>query len=193
MRLGLYGGTFDPIHLAHLLIGEQARQELNLDRVIYMPSYISPHKRHHSISSAEHRLKMAELATQDNDSFFVSDYEIHQGGTSFTVHTLRHLHDQYNVSSDNLFLIIGADNLNTFNKWKQPDVILQLARLAVAGRPAHSPDSPVPEKRLVWLDSPLLEISASAIRQRLQNGVSIRYWLPESVRRYIFEHGLYKS
>lgn len=191
MRLGVYGGTFDPIHIAHLIIAEQARIDLNLDLVYFVPSYIPPHKTRKIISSSHHRLKMVEIAAATNPYFAVSDYEIAKKGTSYTVDTLRHYIDTYDLTPDQLFLIIGSDNFVDFDQWKDPEEIKSISQLVVAGRPHQQNDQHRQHDHIIWLNSPLMEISATDIRQRLTQGRSIRYLVPMGVENYIKMFKLY--
>lgn len=193
MKIGIYGGTFDPIHIAHLIIAEAARNDLKLDRVIFVPSYIPPHKPNRHISAAEIRIEMVERAVGDHSAFVVSDYEIRRQNISYTVETLRYFAEQYQIDRDHLFLIIGQDNLKDFDKWKEPEEILRLASLAVAARPEQPEIWPTMlEKAAIrFLNSPLMGISASVIRERVRNGQSIRYWVPSVVEEIIRQKGLY--
>ncbi|MDZ7371395.1 MAG: nicotinate-nucleotide adenylyltransferase [candidate division KSB1 bacterium] len=195
MRVGIYGGTFDPIHIAHLIIAETAHDDLNLDCVIFVPSYLPPHKPNRDITPAEIRLEMVRRAVADNSAFIVSDYEIRRQNISYTVETLRYFAKQWQIDREQLFLIIGQDNLKDFDKWREPEEIVRLASLAVADRPAQESTLPaVLDKAVIqYLSSPLLEISASAIRERIRNGKSIRYWVPAAVEEIIRENGLYRQ
>ncbi len=192
MKIGIYGGTFDPIHIAHLIIAERARYELNLDFLYFVPSYIPPHKTEKNISSSEHRLHMVKIAVADNPHLKVSDYEVSKKGTSYTVDTLKYFSQEYQLKPEELFLIMGADNLQDFDQWKNPEVIQSISQLVVAGRPqnnkAHTPNFPA-----IQLNSPLLEISATAIRERVKKGRSIRYLVPLEVENYIKMFKLYTS
>jgi nicotinate-nucleotide adenylyltransferase len=187
----MYGGTFDPIHLAHLVVAEYAQSELALDQLLFVPSYIPPHKLSKKISSPEHRLNMLNLVVDKNPNFDVCAFELEKGGTSFTIDTLKYLQKQYNVSRDNLYIVIGADNLVDFHHWKAPEDIRQTAQIVVAGRPRYKAENPVYDD-FHFLDSPLLEISASLIRERVREHKSVRYLLPDSVIQYIRDHGLYQ-
>ncbi len=189
MKLGVYGGTFDPLHLAHLIIAEFAREKYKLDKLLFVPSLIPPHKLSRKITSAGHRLQMLRLGIEGNDYFDICDYEILKNGTSYTVDTLRHLQQKYNLTREMIFLIIGADNLADFHLWKQPERIVEMAQIVVAGRPNYeNSDS---RFQALTLDIPLLEISASFIRERVKQGGSIKYLTPTAVEAYIKTHKLY--
>ena len=192
MKLGIYGGTFDPIHIAHLIIAEYAHSELLLDTLYFVPSYIPPHKLSKTISSHFHRLDMLQLAIGNNPKFSICDFELKKQGTSFTVDTLRYFYKNNNLAKKDLFLIIGADNLADFHLWKDPDGIVNLAQIVVARRPA-SPAANEKYTDVLTLETPLLDISASEIRKRIREGKSVRYMLPRNVEVYIKKHGLYRE
>jgi len=192
-RLGLYGGTFDPIHLGHLIVAEQARAELALQRVFFVLTPQPPHKSGAAISPVEHRLNMLKLALKDNSHFEASTVEVERPGVSYTVDTLRHFRAQAEFAEAELFLIIGADSLLELKNWREPQAIIHLARLAVYSRPGLDLHGAVPQfmQHTHLLNGPQVEISATDIRQRCSHGLSIRYLVPESVRNYILENRLY--
>jgi nicotinate-nucleotide adenylyltransferase len=186
-RVGLFGGTFDPPHLGHLLIAEWALEELELDRVVFMPAGSPPHKRRHELSAADARIAMTRLATSRNPRFRVSTLETRRRGLSFTVDTLREL--KRSTRGADLVLILGADSLDDFRNWHAPREIMRLATLAVAARPAAHR---VRRRRgVVALQNPPLALSSSAIRARVRAGRSVRYLVPDAVARYIARHRLY--
>jgi nicotinate-nucleotide adenylyltransferase len=190
MRIGLFGGTFDPPHLGHLVLAEWARVALRLDRVTFMPAGAPPHKRGRPLSSAAHRLAMTRLAVRGNPAFAVSALEVGRVGPSFTVDTLRALGRR--TPGARLFLLMGADSLADFPTWHEPGSIARLATLVVAGRPG--PDAPpahVPG-RVVVLDNPLVDLSSSALRARARAGRSLRYLVPDAVAAYVARHRLYR-
>lgn len=199
-KIGVYGGTFDPIHYGHLVLAEQAREQLRLDEVRFIPAAIPPHKQTRAITAAKHRLEMVELATVGHAAFTVSEIELRREGVSYTAETLRLLQEEQ--PDDDFYLLLGADGLRDLPTWRQSEEILRLARVAVACRPGSPPPSvallspPLPRaeaegicRRLVSM--PLLDISATDMRQRLAEGRSIRYFTPPAVVAYIFAHGLY--
>ncbi len=192
MRIGLYGGTFDPIHIAHLFVAEKAREEVSLDRVIFMPSANPPHKLKRRITPTENRIEMVQLAVANNPAFQASSLEVDRGGKSFTVDTLHQLAEAYDLPKDNLFMIIGADSLLDLPNWRLPEKIVQLCTLVVAGRPNYF-HSNVPDfiNKIVYLKTPMLEISSSQIREWVHEGKSIRYLVPPNVEEYIKLHHLY--
>lgn len=201
-RIGVLGGTFNPIHLAHLIIAETAREQQKLDHILFMPAAIPPHKRDHEIADGKHRLEMVELAIAGNPSFSASDRELKRSGVSFTVDTLESLKAE-NSNAEYVW-IIGADNVPDLPRWHRPLAILELAEIAVVQRlgsnlpPAGSlspPFTPEQAERILTnvIVMPLLEISSSEIRRRCREGKSIRYWTPAAVEAYIRHHALYRN
>jgi nicotinate-nucleotide adenylyltransferase len=199
-RLGVFGGTFDPIHLAHLIVAEHAREQLQLDRVLFVPAAEPPHKGSTEITAPRHRLEMVRLAIAGNRNFFECELELRRAGPSYTVDTLSELHRQFPDAE--LFLLLGADSLMDLGSWREPQRILQLAQIAVAARPDCWPipweklDCWLPEDRRAAIrrsviEIPLLGISSSEIRQRRRLGQSIRYLVPAAVEAYIDAHKLY--
>lgn len=194
--LGIFGGTFDPIHHGHLAVAEEVREALGLERVLLMPASTPPHKPGRPVTAAEHRLAMVELAIAGNPAFEVSHLEIVRGGASYTVDTLRALLAQ---GVTNPVLILSAEALAGFPTWREPERILELCRLAVAPRSGHAPLDhawvrdrfPGREDRVTFLSGPLLPISGSVVRRRAAAGRSVRYLVPDAVARYIADHGLY--
>ena len=200
MRLGVLGGTFDPPHVGHLLLAEEARLALGLGQVLFTPAGGPWRKAGQELSPREDRLAMVRLAVADNPHFAVSALEIEREGPSYTVETLTELRDQFGRETE-LFFIMGADSLADFPHWHEPQRILELARLAVAERP--EPEDVALEEgladdlaramreRVIWLRMPLVAISASVVRERVRRGLSIRRWVPPAVEEYIRQHGLY--
>jgi nicotinate-nucleotide adenylyltransferase len=194
--VGILGGTFDPIHLGHLLIAEEAREGLGLERVLLVPAAAPPHKPGGMATPAVHRLAMAELAIAGNPSFFVSRLEMDRGGPSWTVDTLAAL------AADGIeqpWFIMSAEALAGFPVWREPDRILGLCRLAVVPRGGYEPLDeawvavrfPGREDRVRFLAGPLLPISGSVVRRRAAAGRSVRYLVPDAVAAYIADHRLY--
>lgn len=189
--VGIFGGSFDPPHVAHLIVAEMLREQFALEQIWWMPAYQPPHKRDEGQTPAQHRLAMTEAATQNHASFRVSRHEVERQGISYTVDTLRLLRTRY--PGINFRLIIGGDSWADFDAWHRPDEIVQQVRLIVYPRPG-AVDLTVPDYyagRVSIAEAPLLEISSSTIRQRRRAGRSIRYLVPESVRTYIYDHALY--
>ena len=192
MRLGLYGGSFNPIHIGHLLIAEFVKEEFFLDEIRFIPTATPPHKRYDSILSADKRFHMIKLAVRGNPSFRVSDIEIKRGGISYTLDTLRQITGQLN-KGDALFWFIGMDNLIDFPNWHQPEEILKLCKLIVFARKGFEVEDVEPHLReqVLFSEAPLIEISSSTIRERVKKGLSICYFVPEPVRKYIQKYRLY--
>jgi nicotinate-nucleotide adenylyltransferase len=188
VRLGLFGGSFDPIHNGHLIIAQEAVWQLGLDRVVFIPTARPPHKPSRDLTAIAHRMRMAELAVDGLERADVSALEA-DDETAYTVDTLRRLHAQYG-SETRLHLLLGEDSLCEFETWRDPEEILRLAALAVYGRPGwQAPPVGPPHVRLL---GPLVEISSSEIRDRVAAGRPIRFWVPEAVRVYIARNGLYR-
>jgi nicotinate-nucleotide adenylyltransferase len=188
-RIGIFGGSFDPPHLGHLIIAEMAREVMRLDRVIFVPARRAPHKRHRRFTSARHRLRMTSLAISGHAAFVVSDIEVRRAGISYTVHTLHTLHKAFPHAA--LYLIIGEDNYRSFATWRYPEEILSLAELIVYPRTGKR----VRKFRATdhILRAPLVSLSSSEIRRRISSGLTVRYLVPDSVRRYIEQNHLYKK
>ena len=181
--VGVFGGTFDPVHVGHLAIANAALDELALDRVYFVPARHSPLKQDGPIASAEDRIAMLAAATHDETRFRVSPVELDRTGPSFTIDTLESLRDQ-----GPLFLILGSDAYADFERWREPARIRDLATIAVAARPG-APNAP---QGVRMLDLPLMDISSRELRARAARGRSLRYLVPEAVLRYIEEHRLYR-
>jgi len=200
VKLGILGGTFDPIHLGHLIIAEEAMSSLGLDRVLFVPAGDPWMKADTTITPKQHRLAMVLAAVGDNPKFKVSPSELERFGPSYTVETLEEFKEDYGLQTE-LFFIIGADALMDFGRWSQPERVLELCTLAVVGRPAQEePDlsaleSSLPgiRKRVAMVDDVAIGVSATDIRERVAEGRSIRYLVPPTVETYIQEHGLYKE
>lgn len=196
-RIGILGGTFDPIHYGHLAIAEEARVALRLQRVLLIPAAQQPLKLHRSAAPAEHRLAMTRLACAGNSAFEPSPIEIERSGVSYTVTTLEQLH------SDNLgelHFILGADALADLARWHAAERILTLARIVAVGRPGWAPAQPsllgalpLLAERLIMIEGPLMDLSSSEIRQRVAAGRPVRYLMPDAVVEYIDRHRLYRA
>ena len=198
MKIGVLGGTFNPIHRGHLAIAEAARAKLSLDKVYFVPAARTPLKEDASILAAEHRLRMVRLAIGDYPDFKLSTVEIDRPGPSYTVDTIAELRDKLGAENE-LFFIIGWDSLSQFPRWREPARIIQMCRLVAVPRPGYSfPDRvsletalPGLSQRLILLDEPKIDISASEIRQRAERGESISHLVPEPVAEYIRKEKLY--
>lgn len=197
VRTGILGGTFDPLHLGHLIIAEHARDQLELDRVVFVPAGRPPHKASLDITDAGDRFAMVQAGIADNPSFQVSSSDLDLAAPSFTFELLERLSHEH--PDDRFFFIMGEDSVYEFATWVNPVRILELATLAVARRPLLPdavralPDVPGIEHRLEWIPSPPCEISSTDIRHRVQAGKSIRYMVPDTVRSYIETQGIYSG
>ncbi len=186
-RIGIFGGSFDPIHLGHLILAQEAATQLRLGRVLFVPTAVPPHKPSAVLTPISDRLRMVRLATQEWPLAEVVEHEV-QGRVSYTVDTLRWCREAYAGWPDR-FLIIGGDSLAEFGTWVAPDEIRSLATLAVYARPGWVVPEDAPPHTLI--SGPALEISATTIRSRVRDGRPIRWWVPDAVARYIAEAGLY--
>ncbi len=196
-RIGVLGGTFDPPHYGHLAIAETARAQLRLERVLFVPAGAPPH-RPTPLSAPHHRAAMVEEAIIDNPAFALSRVDLDRAGPHYTETMLSLLQTEYPQAI--LFLIIGSDNLAQFLTWRNPAHIIRQARLAVMERPGWRPNLeqleqalPAIRQRLIWLVGPPLEISSSALRERVRRGLPLRYLVPPLVEGYIIRHKLYRS
>ncbi|HTY00028.1 MAG TPA: nicotinate-nucleotide adenylyltransferase [Bacteroidota bacterium] len=192
MRIGIFGGTFDPPHMGHLIPVEAAREILRLDHVKIIPAALSPHKMDRDLSSPETRLAMVRLAFGENDAFVIDERELRRKPPSYMVDTLEDLRRQY--PEDELFLLLGTDNLYDFEMWKSPKRILELAKVVALARPDWNIGLPTNAltREIERLDTPLVEISSSAIRKLVMAGRSIRYLVPGPVEEYIRRNGMYR-
>ncbi len=192
LRLGIFGGTFDPIHWGHLLVAEMARQILQLHRVLFVPARIPPHKGALP-TAAEHRMRMVALACAENPHFEVSDVEIRREGPSYTVDTLRTVREE--SPGAEIFLMMGADSARDLGSWKDHETLLAESNVVVLGRPGIGEDAFPPEigRRVTVLRTPLVEVSSTDIRRRAARGESIRYMVTNEVEKYIRDEMLYGS
>jgi nicotinate-nucleotide adenylyltransferase len=196
MNIGILGGTFDPVHVAHLVLAEQARDQLALDQVLFIPAGDPWRKNHRAITTAGHRLAMLRLAIEGNDAFAISDIELRREGPTYTADTLEALAGER--LDDAFWFILGADALADLPNWREPERIVQHAMLAVAPRDVREVNAaelniPALAGRLRLFDCPRLAISSTEIRERVAAGRSIRYLVPDAVAAYIEQHNLYRA
>ena len=195
-RIGILGGTFDPVHVGHLAFAEAAREQCGLERVLFMPACVPVYKKDKRVTPAWDRLAMVALAVADNPAFEASALELERGGDTYTADTLRALREALPDDTEMWFLV-GADAAATVPKWRESQVIADLAHLAVAHRPGAewprdvSPDGLDGRFRTQLVEVPQLDVSSSAIREAASRGRSIRYLVPEPVRDYIESRALY--
>ena len=195
MRLGIFGGSFDPVHYGHLLLAEAAREEARLDEVWFVPVAISPHKvsaQAEEPAAGEHRAAMLELAVAWDPRLVVDRLELQRGGVSYTVETMRLLREK--EPDTEWFLIVGGDIVPELPQWKSAEELPELARVVVITRGNADGAGRLPYPgRSTLVRVPDLEVSSTAIRERVAAGRSIRYWVPPAVEAYIREHGLYRE
>lgn len=191
-RIGLFGGTFDPPHMGHLIVAAHVREDLHLDTIVFMPAMTPPHKQDRVVTAGPDRLEMVQLAIAGDPHFDVSDVEVQRGGVSYTIETVRHLLRER--PGTHLTVLIGMDNLADFGTWRDPAGILELATVAVMTRPGYVPGATgaafLPQMNLC--EVPHIGIAARDIRQRVAAGKSIRYLVPDGVEAFIHERGLYR-
>ncbi len=199
MKLGIFGGTFDPVHYGHLLLAETCREQLSLDAVHFLPAGDPPHKSH-EISDGRDRARMVNLAVSGYPEFIVDEREIRRSGPSWTVLTLQEFAEEHPDSE--LFFLMGVDSLEDFPGWRQPETILELATVVAVNRPGHPlPDAAeldvllqgLPADRVRLVSMPGTHISSSDLRQRVSSGRSIRFQTPRAVEVFLREHKLYED
>lgn len=184
----LLGGNFNPVHLAHLVMADQVQNQLGLDKVYLMPTYLPPHVDEKKTISSEHRLAMLELAVADNPCLDIEPIELIRKGKSYTYDTMKALKEA-NPDTDYYF-IIGGDMVEYLPKWHRIDDLLHLVQFVGIRRPNYPTESTYP---IIWVDVPQMAISSTLIRQKVKSGCSTRYLLPENVINYIQEKGLYQD
>ena len=202
MNIGVLGGTFDPIHIGHLIVAEEARIKLGFSELLFVPAGQPWLKLEHSITPASHRVEMVRRAIAANPHFKLCTLEVEHSGPSYTVDTMIMLREQLG-SEASLFFILGRDTLAELPLWKEPKKLVQLCRLVVVPRCGEgflalssdlkSLEEAIPGVRakVIQLDAPVIEISSSQIRQRIAQGLSIRYLVPDEVEKYITEQKIY--
>ena len=188
-KIGLLGGTFDPIHIGHLLMARAALETLGLDQVIFIPSCVPPHKKMPTLFSAQDRLKMVRLATGENPQFDVSDFEIKKGGKSYSVDTVRHF-QKISQPAGKLFFIVGGDAIKQLDSWKDVDQLKKMCSFVSVNRPGYPRGKEKLKYHAVTMNG--IEMSSTEIRKRILQKKSIQYLVPDSVLRYIRDNHLYK-
>lgn len=194
MRIGIFGGSFDPIHIGHLIVAQSSLERYNLDKVIFVPAKVSPFKvNRKSFFSDFERFEMVKLAIEDNNKFELSDFEIRSEGVSYTYITVEYFSKLY--QNDTLFLIVGGDSFENFHKWKKYEYILSKSMLIVYPRGDLFFPRELEEykDRIFVLEVPSIGISSTEIRDRLEKGMEVRYFLPCKVYDYLVNRGIIKS
>lgn len=199
MKIGILGGTFDPIHMAHLILAETARDKFDLDKVLIMPAGEPYFKDLNAVSDDDYRANMVKLAIDGNDKFEFSDIELLREGNTYTVDTLLKLKEDF--PNDEFFLIVGSDTLYQIENWKDPAKVLELATIVIASRSAvgediqykiHELEDAFPGSKFERLNMLNIDISSTNIRAKVKNNVSIKYLVPDAVLDFIEKNGLYK-
>jgi nicotinate-nucleotide adenylyltransferase len=203
-RIGIFGGSFNPIHMGHLILAERVREARSLDRVIFVPAGRPPHKPEQPMAAPAHRLAMVRLAIAGNPVFDSTSVELDRSGPSYTLMTVRHVRESLSPAT-RLFLILGGDSMRDIHTWWHVETLLREAEIICFDRPGFPAEDAIAElaerygrewaekARELKVDGPLLAISATDIRRRISAGLSVRYMVPETVCAYIREHGLYAS
>jgi len=196
--LGVFGGTFNPIHIAHLRLAEDVREKFSLERVIFIPTNLPPHKRVEGRIDPGHRLKMVRLAARSNPHFKCDDIELKRGGVSYTIDTVNYLYDKYSLH-DRPYIIIGSDLVGEIGTWKKIGSLAQKVHFVVLLRNGHLVEKNralcrnLPGSSWHYFEKRTMDITSSEIRERAMQGRSIRYLVPEPVLEYIKEKGLYQK
>ena len=197
-KVGIMGGTFNPIHNGHLFLAEHAYEQVKLDYVLFMPTMNPPHKTETDVISAEHRLNMVKLAIKDNPNFVLSDLELNRPGLTYTSDTLKILKEK--EPDTEFYFIVGADSLMMMTKWKDPQTVFSLSTIVVGGRENYLKKQLIDQAayleetykgKIILLDMPNIEISSEYIRERIAERKSIRYYVPDEVLSYIKAYNLY--
>ena len=188
MKIGILGGTFNPVHIGHLILAEEAREKLGLDRIIFVPTALPPHKDNLNIAPADKRLKMLKLAIRSNRHFAVSDLEIKRKGRSYTIDTLKELKGKY--SQDELYFIIGSDLLKYLNEWKDLNEIIKMVKFVAATRPGFPLEQIPPYIKTLAIRA--VDVSGFEVRECVKEKKSFRYLVPEVIFDYINKNNLYR-
>jgi nicotinate-nucleotide adenylyltransferase len=184
-RIGLYGGSFDPIHHGHLILAREARELLGLERVIFLPARLSPHKLDRPPANAQARWQMLVAALEDEEGFFPDDRELLRQGPSYAIETVREIERE--IPGAEIYYLIGEDNVAELGTWKESDELVQRVRMVVLGRRGQAPSHPWP------IISRQVEISSTEIRNRVAQGRSVRYLMPEMSRQILLQNSLYSA
>lgn len=192
MKIAILGGTFDPPHLGHLILADTVIRELNYDKVLFIPSKIPPHKNISGEVSNEDRLNMLKLSIEDDKRFSFDDYELKSEGISYTIKTLNYLYENYDIDGK-IALIIGADLIKDFHRWKEPEKISELANIVAVNREeSDNLDKENIEKyNIKVIIAPRIDISSTLIRERIKKNKAFRYFLNDKVYNYIISNKLY--
>lgn len=193
MKKCIFGGTFDPPHIGHLLIAQTICEAEEFDKIIFVPASKNPHKTKDATSSVERRLEMLKSAVAENPHFEISDVEIKRGGISYSIDTIRYIKETQKLKKDDLYFLIGSDILKNFTKWNQPEAILDECHVIVAIRPGFNP-SQIPNwilSQIQFANIPRFELSSTQIRKRWRENKTIRYMVTQPVWEFINKNSLY--
>ena len=190
MRIGILGGTFNPIHIGHLVLASEVLHKLKLEKIIFVPSFLPPHKSPSGIISADDRFKMVKFAIRGNSDFSVSDIEIKRKGKSYTIDTITEF--KKHLRTAKFYFIIGSDYLGNLDNWRQADELKKLVKFVIVSRPGFK-FSKNKKDKFIFLSINTPDISARQIRSRLKENKSIKYLISPEVERYIFKNNLYKN
>ena len=188
-RMGILGGTFNPVHMGHLTVAQMVHEKLKLDRVIFVPSHIPPHKKSTNIASPQDRLHMLRLAIRGNPTFEVSNYEIQKKGKSYSIDTIHYFHERY-PHRTKFFFIIGIDLLPTLHRWKRVEEMLKMVTFVAVNRPGFKKRTAKIKVRIV--NVPVVQTSSTFVRQRIMAGKTIKFLVPDTVLDYIERNKLYQ-
>lgn len=189
-KIGLFGGTFNPIHIGHLILAQTVLEKIRLDRIMFIPCRIPALKQVSFLAPDQDRLNMLKLATEYESRFFVSDIELKREGISYTIDTIKELFSE----DKEFFLILGEDNIKDFKNWKEPEEIVRLVKLIIVNRGGYENNIPasIYEKEVIKCKIPNIEISSTTIRDRIANNLTIKNFVPDSVYKYILDNKLYR-
>ena len=192
-KIGIFGGTFDPLHTGHLIVAEAVREAFSLDKIIFIPARLQPFKTRFTPQLPEHRLEMVRLGIAGNPYFETSDIEIQRDEVSYTINTIVELRKILPKNKVDLFFLLGSDNARNFHRWKEPEKLVKLCEFIAFGRPDSQFDIKANDltSDFHFFNAPLIEISATNIRDRIRKGKSVRYMVPAAVEDYIRKHQLY--
>lgn len=188
-RIGILGGTFNPIHMGHLTIAQMVQEQFRLDKVLFIPSHLPPHKGSQNVAAARDRYAMVRSAVRGNPNFAVSDFEIKRKGKSYSIDTLIFLQDRF-PKKTKFYFIIGGDLLSTLHTWKRIDELLKIVTFVAVNRPGFR-IRPRFKRKVKFITVPGIHISSSDVRSRIWSGKTVKYLVPDSVRRYIEKRRLY--
>ncbi|RMF10109.1 MAG: nicotinate-nucleotide adenylyltransferase [Candidatus Neomarinimicrobiota bacterium] len=195
LKICLFGGTFDPPHIGHLLIAQTICEAENFDKIIFVPALIPPHKRSNKVTPVDLRLQMLQSALASNPKFEISEIEIRRGGVSFSIDTILEIKQSMKLDRENLYFLIGSDTLKQFHTWKDPERILAECQVIVALRPGFKPGE-IPNwifRQVRFANIPRIEISSTTIRKRWRENKTIRYMVTQPVWEFINQHNLYSE